>query len=119
MEAIAAFLGSEVAARARRSTRCLSEQPFCLRMSARETGLADSDEEVIVQGVIDLCFVEDGRWVLVDYKTDAIRTTAQEAAEKYALQLALYEKALLRITHLPVAEKIVYLLSARETVRLA
>ena len=116
---IAAFLKSEVAARARRSSHCLLEQPFCLRMSARETGLADSDEDVIVQGVIDLCFVEDGRWVLVDYKTDAIRGTAQEAAEKYTLQLALYEKALQRITHLPVSEKIVYLLSTGEAVHLA
>ncbi len=116
---IAAFLKSDVAARARRSTRCLLEQPFCLRMSAQETGLADSEEDVIVQGVIDLCFVENGHWVLVDYKTDAIRTTAREAAEKYILQLALYEKALQRITKIPVSEKLVFLLSAGEAVRLA
>jgi ATP-dependent helicase/nuclease subunit A len=118
-EQIAAFLRSGVAARARRSRRCLFEQPFCLRMSAREAGLSQSDEAVIVQGVIDLCFLEDGCWVLVDYKTDAVKTTAGETAAKYALQLALYEKALERITHLPISEKIVFLLSAGEAVRFA
>ncbi len=116
---IAAYLRSDTAARARRSARRLFEQPFCLRLRAREAGLAQSDEAVIVQGVIDLCFLEDGRWVLVDYKTDAVKTSAREAAEKYALQLSLYQKALERITRIPVAEKIIFLLSAGEAVRLS
>ena len=73
---------------------------------------------VIVQGVIDLCFIENGRWVLVDYKTDAVKTSAREAAEKYALQLSLYQKALERITHIPVAQKVIFLLSTGEAVRL-
>ena len=37
------------------------------------------DEAVIVQGVIDMCFAEDGKWVVVDYKTD--RVDAGRAAE--------------------------------------
>ncbi len=117
-EQIAAFLRSDIAARARRSRRCLFEQPFCLRMSASEAGLAQSDESVIVQGVIDLCFIEEDRWVLVDYKTDAVRQSAEETAYKYTLQLALYEKALQRITLLPVAEKHIFLLSAGKAVRI-
>ena len=72
-----------------------------------------------MQGVIDLCFIENGAWVLVDYKTDAVRGTAAGAAQKYALQLALYEKALQRITHIPVAEKVIYLLSVGESVRIS
>ena len=85
-------------------------------MSAREAGLAQSDEAVIVQGVIDLCFIENGGWVLVDYKTDAVRESPEETARKYALQLALYEKALQRVTHVPVAQKLIFLLSAGESV---
>ena len=113
---IAAFLNSDIAARARRSSRCLYEQPFCLRMSAREAGLAQSDEAVIVQGIIDLCFVEDGSWVLVDYKTDMVGESPEETAGKYVLQLGLYEKALQRITKIPVAEKLIFLLSAGKSV---
>lgn len=117
-EQLAAFLSSDIASRARGSSRCLFEQPFCLRMSAREAALAESDEAVIVQGVIDLCFVEDGGWVLVDYKTDVVRESPKETAHKYALQLALYEKALHRITKMPVTEKHIFLLSVGEAVRL-
>jgi ATP-dependent helicase/nuclease subunit A len=117
--AIARFLRSDLATRARTAQKCLFEQPFCLNMSARELALADSDEAVIVQGVIDMCFIEDGKWVVVDYKTDRVDAgTAAEAAQKYAVQLSLYGRALADITELPVAEKWIYYLSAGTAVRL-
>ncbi len=117
--AIARFLRSDLAARARAAQKCLFEQPFCLNMSARELALADSDEAVIVQGVIDMCFIENGRWVVVDYKTDRVDLgAAAEAAQKYAVQLGLYSRALEDITGLPVAEKWIYYLSAGAAVRL-
>jgi ATP-dependent helicase/nuclease subunit A len=110
---IARFLSSGVAERARHSTRMLAEAPFCLKVSAKELSLADSDENVIVQGVIDMCFVEDGQWVIVDYKTDSVKKGQElAAAEKYKTQLMLYEKALCAITGMSVKEKIIYLLSA-------
>jgi ATP-dependent helicase/nuclease subunit A len=117
--AIARFLQSDLAARARVSERCLFEQPFCLNMSARELELADSDESVIVQGVIDMCFIEDGQWVIVDYKTDRVdMDDAPAAAKKYTIQLRLYARALTDITGWIVAEKWIYYLSAGATVRL-
>jgi ATP-dependent helicase/nuclease subunit A len=117
--AIARFLQSDLAARARVSERCLFEQPFCLNMSARELELADSDESVIVQGVIDMCFIEDGQWVIVDYKTDRVdMDDASAAAKKYAIQLRLYARALTDITGWPVTEKWIYYLSAGASVRL-
>jgi ATP-dependent helicase/nuclease subunit A len=117
--AIVRFLHSDLAARARASERCLFEQPFCLNMSARELELADSDESVIVQGVIDMCFIEDGQWVIVDYKTDRMDVgNAPEAAKKYAIQLQLYARALTDITGRPVAEKWIYYLSAGTAVEL-
>ncbi len=117
--AVAGFLSSDLAARARASSRCLFEQPFCLKMSARALNLGDSDEPVIVQGIIDMCFIEDGQWVIVDYKTD--RVSAQDApdvAKKYAIQLNLYARALTDITQRPVAEKWIYYLTAGQAVRL-
>ena len=63
----------------------------------------------MIQGVIDLCFQEDGQWVLADYKTDdASRDTL---LERYALQLRWYAKALAEITRIPVKE--IYLFSLR------
>jgi len=117
--AIARFLRSDLAARARAAQKCLFEQPFCLNMSARELELADSDEAVIVQGIIDMCCAEDGKWVVVDYKTDRVDAgSAAEAAQKYAVQLNLYGRALADITGLPVAEKWIYFLSAGAAVGL-
>lgn len=117
--AIARFLHSDLAMRARAAQRCLFEQPFCLNMSARELKLADSDEAVIVQGVIDMCFAEDNKWVVVDYKTDRVDAgSSPEAARKYAVQLNLYARALADITGLPVAEKWIYYLMAGQAVRL-
>jgi ATP-dependent helicase/nuclease subunit A len=85
-----------------------------------EAGLGESAEEsVIVQGVIDLCFIEDNRWVIVDYKTDRVNAAdVQKSAQKYAVQLDLYAKALQRITHIEVKEKQLFYLALGEAVRL-
>ncbi len=118
--AVSRFLQSGLAQRAKASSMRRAEQPFCLRMSADEAGLsADSDESVVIQGVIDLCFIEDGKWVIIDYKTDRVsKTDAVKAAQKYAVQLDLYAKALERITHKEVKEKHIYYLSLGEAVQL-
>ena len=118
--AVSRFLHSDLARRAKNAAMRRAEQPFCLRMSAKEAGLSETAEEsVIVQGVIDLCFMEDNRWVIVDYKTDRVsKMDASKAARKYAVQLDLYAKALQRITHTDVKEKHIYYLTLGEAIRL-
>ena len=117
---IEGFLNSETAKRARSSERILFEAPFCLEVPANEAGLSDSGETVIVQGVVDMCFVEDGKWVIVDYKTDSVdaQNAAKAAAERYSVQLSMYARALEEITRIGVKEKIVYFLSAGCAVRI-
>ncbi len=90
------------------------EWPFNLRMEA-EDALAESEREdyagamILVQGTIDLCFLEDNQWVLVDYKTD--RGTDIDALKAhYGRQLALYATALERITGIPVKQRLLCLL---------
>ena len=53
-------------------------------------------EGVLVQGMIDVFWIEDEKLVLLDYKTDYV-TTAQELIERYKTQLDLYKDALSRI----------------------
>lgn len=119
VKVISKFLHSDLAARGRVSKRCFFEAPFCLRMSAKEAGTAESNERVIVQGVIDLCFVENGEWVVVDYKTDSVvADTVKIAAQKYNLQIALYCKALERITNMGVKEKYIYYLAINKKVQI-
>ena len=65
----------------------------------------------LVQGVINCCFEERGRWVLVDYKTDS-PGDFPGAIARHRDQLAIYAQALEKITGTPVAERVLYLVRA-------
>lgn len=67
---ILSFLTSDLAYRARASQNVLREIPFSLSVTAQEVGIADSQEKIMVQGIIDLVFEEQGKWILVDYKSN-------------------------------------------------
>ncbi|MBQ9263209.1 MAG: UvrD-helicase domain-containing protein [Clostridia bacterium] len=70
------------------------------------------DRQMLIQGVIDLCFLEDGQWVLLDYKTDY--ADGDELLSRYTLQLQWYARALRQITGYPVKEIQVFGLRAGE-----
>ena len=58
-----------------------------------------SDELVLVQGVIDVYFIEDGEVVLADYKTDRVGPQGQDILiRRYKKQLEYYEKAVSQLT---------------------
>ncbi len=67
----------------------------------------------MIQGVIDLCFLEDGRWVLADYKTDD--ADGETLLRRYTLQLRWYARALAEITGVPVKEAYLFGLRAGES----
>ena len=98
------------------SVRVERELPFSHAVPAAALfGAAAGAEPVLLQGVIDCCFLTDAGWVLVDYKTDRVppgEPAARQAAA-HAPQLRLYAGALAQLTGLPVAERLVVLLSAR------
>ncbi len=84
------------------------EQPFVYGVSAaRLKSQFPAEEKVLIQGIIDAFFVEDGQIVVVDYKTDRVET-GQELWNRYAEQLKYYEEALGKLMQLPVKEKILY-----------
>jgi len=70
------------------------EKPFYTTVSVKDIYGNDIDEEILVQGIIDLYYInEQDELILVDYKTDYI-TEENELIEKYSNQLKLYKKAL-------------------------
>ena len=84
------------------------EQPFVMGIPAKEIDTSvDSEEIVLVQGMIDAYFEEEDGLVLMDYKTDKV-ASAQELLEKYKTQLDYYQKALEKVTGKPVKQKIMY-----------
>ncbi len=65
------------------------------------------DTDGIMIGTMDLLFREGDGWILVDYKTDYVKTP-EELTKKYSIQLALYQKAAEWILGEPVSEAYIY-----------
>ena len=105
------FLQSELAYRmwkAERRGQLYREQPFVLGISAGRLGEEFPEEEkVLIQGIIDVFFVEEDGIVLLDYKTDVIHSL-QDLWNRYAVQLEYYREALQKLMHLKVKEIVLY-----------
>jgi ATP-dependent helicase/nuclease subunit A len=101
---IFAFFQSPAGSRLKKANKTYRELPFTLRVQPE-----GQEEPVLVQGIIDCCFEEDEKLVLVDYKTDSIKDGVEQIKEKYRAQLVLYKQALERILKKPVGETILYL----------
>ncbi len=86
------------------------EQPFVIAQRASEVDASWSDEEeVLIQGIIDAYFEEDGELVVVDYKTDWVKMGEEEKlVERYKIQLEYYGQALERLTGMRVKERYLY-----------
>lgn len=84
------------------------EEPFVLEIDAnRLNSVFPAEEKVLIQGIIDVFFIEDDKLVLMDYKTDRV-DTSQSLVERYRVQLDYYEEALRRIRGMDVKEKLIY-----------
>ena len=116
---IVRFLKSDLGRRMRRAAaegRLYKETPFILGIPLSELQMGDEKvlqafpDRAIIQGVIDAWFVEDGRLVIVDYKTDIVPLEGggQVLAARYRRQLDYYALALNKMTHEPVGERILY-----------
>ena len=112
------FLCSETGHRmaaAQAEGRLHKEQQFVMGIPARAVGPVDSDELVVIQGIIDAYFEEDGELILVDYKTD--RTwSSQVLLDHYKRQLDYYERALNQLTGQKVREKWIYSLTMQRAI---
>ena len=108
---IAGFLMSKTAARmgeAARAGRLYKEQPFVMGLPAnRLSNEFPQAETVLIQGIIDVFFEENGRYVLLDYKTDAVET-AEELVGRYHVQLDYYAEALRQSFGNADTERIIY-----------
>lgn len=108
---IAHFLQSRLAlrmAQAQKRGQLYREQPFVLGVPADRLGAEFPHEEmVLVQGIIDVCFEEEGKMILADYKTDVVEKPV-ELVERYRTQLAYYAEALQRLMGMEVAEQMIY-----------
>ena len=106
-----AFLNSDLAkrmAKAAEKKKLFREQPFVLGISANQIEKRFPEEEkVLIQGIIDAFFEEEGELVVIDYKTDRIKTP-EELISRYEEQLKYYADALEQVTGKRVKEQLIY-----------
>lgn len=98
------FLKSKLAPRMKAAAMrddLFREKPFVMGNHEME------EEMVLIQGIIDVFWVEEDGIVLLDYKTDRV-DSATRLRDMYKEQLDLYAEALERIFRLPVKEKYLY-----------
>jgi ATP-dependent exoDNAse (exonuclease V) beta subunit len=88
--AVSAALSQSLLARARSAERMHREYPLSLRL----------EDGRWLEGIIDLAFVENGKWTVVDFKTDA-DSSARRA--QYERQLQWYAYALAKLTNQSVS----------------
>ncbi|MBQ2929135.1 MAG: helicase-exonuclease AddAB subunit AddA [Clostridia bacterium] len=108
IKGVADFFAGDLGQRMLASPNVRREWAFNLVMDERGT---------LLQGVIDCAFLEDGAWVLVDYKTDRIEDE-NAFIQRYQLQIDWYARALERITGLPVKERYLYSISLSKAFQL-
>ncbi|MCT2535604.1 helicase-exonuclease AddAB subunit AddA [Aquibacillus koreensis] len=114
--AIERFFQTEIGKRLISSSEVHREVPFSLTINANDVYHAwveETDERVLIQGVIDCLVPVDDGFLLLDYKTDTINgdlspALTEQLKNRYKVQLELYAKAVEEIWKMPIREKYLY-----------
>ena len=90
--------------------KVFKEQPFYINLKAKDIYENSSEDNVLVQGIIDLYYInQDDELILVDYKTDWVNSGEEEQLiKKYIRQLDIYAKALEQAMDRKVFKKYIY-----------
>ena len=115
---VQSFLDSDIVRRARNSPNV--EREFRIFTTINKTGLPDPDNDDLsfVQGVADMFFEEDGKIVLVDYKTNR-NTSAEKLTQEYRGQLEIYRKALEEMTGMEIGECYLFSFSLKRSIKIS
>ncbi|MDD6062598.1 MAG: helicase-exonuclease AddAB subunit AddA [Oscillospiraceae bacterium] len=110
VDAVHRFFRSETGQRMLRSPLLLREKRFAMEMDVRTLypELPDNaaGETVVIQGMVDCAFLEDGKLYVVDYKTD--REPPDVLRTRYKTQLTVYKTAMEQCTDYPVGGVLLY-----------
>lgn len=112
------FFNSDLGQRLIASKRVERELPFSMLFDGnRVYPDVENGERLFLQGIIDTAFVEDDQWVLVDYKTDRVKS-GDELIRRYKIQMDLYKEALETLTDMSVKASYIYSFRLHEAVLL-
>ena len=104
------YTKSTLWAELKKAKKVYKEQPFYINLKAKDIYNNGSDDNILVQGIIDLFYIDsNGKIILVDYKTDWVNQgEEQKLVEKYVKQLSIYKDALEQALGQEVYKKYIY-----------
>lgn len=115
------FFGSDIYKRIKKSPLVKREMRFITEMPAGRfnSALPESvaNEPIIIQGSVDLVFEENGKLIILDFKTDRI-TDEEKLIKAYAEQLNIYAAACEKILEKPIGECLLYSFGLGKTVKI-
>ena len=113
------FINSDFAQDIKNAKLIEKEKAFCTKIMANDVYEEAGDtDEILVQGIIDLYFInENDELILVDYKTDYIEEGEENLLiKKYKKQLEIYKKALEEALHRKVEQTYIYSLKLNKEI---
>ncbi len=112
LEAVERYFTGPLAERVRKAERFVREYEFGVLFTPRELlGQGRENEQILMNGVIDLLLFEPDGLCVVDFKTDRVRPGSEEAASRrHKLQLDIYAAAAEKVFGAPVRQKVIYYL---------
>ena len=90
------YTKSELWQELKNAKKVFKEQPFYINLKSKDIYDNDSDDNILVQGIIDLYYIDkDDNLKLLDYKTDYVANgKEQDVVNKYRKQIEIYKRAL-------------------------
>ena len=102
------FFSSDLGQRLINAKRIERELSFSMLFEGKRVyDTLEDGEDLFLQGIIDTAFEENGEWILVDYKTDRVKS-GEDLIKRYKIQMDLYKEALQRLTGMPVKACYIY-----------
>ena len=102
------FTKSKIWQEVNKAKKVEKEKTFYISIPTKEIYEIDTSEEILVQGIIDLYYInENDELILVDYKTDYVKEE-NELIEKYKKQLEIYKRALEEALKKKVSKTYIY-----------
>lgn len=114
------FLQSNLYEEVKSAKRVYKEAPFNLEVKAEDVyNISDESKNdiLMIQGIIDMYFENEEGIILVDYKTDKVKSEI-ELIKKYKKQLDYYEEALARLTNQKIIKKYIYSFALKKAIEI-
>lgn len=110
------FIKSDIGMKITSAKHIEKEFSFKIPIKVNEIFDVDFEDEIILQGAIDLFFENDaGNITIIDYKTDKVNSK-EEIKTRYETQLKCYKYALEKILNKKVSDTLIYLFDTGEII---